>query len=120
MSEQTTKTAKLPDAITTASAWLGADMACDPDAWLYTLTAEDVRDLEAAATHFQGLGIDIGEISKQTFPLTTFADHLDGLKRILLSGVGLEVLRGLWPRGAGGFAPRPPGYLGKEKAGPGL
>lgn len=95
MSEQTTKTAKLPDAITTASAWLGADMACDPDAWLYTLTAEDVRDLEAAATHFQGLGIDIGEISKQTFPLTTFADHLDGLKRILLSGVGLEVLRGL-------------------------
>lgn len=28
--------------------------------WLYTLTTEGVRDLEAAATHFPSLGIDIG------------------------------------------------------------
>ena len=95
MSVQTIQKAQLPDAITKPSAWLGADMACNPDAWLYQLTPDDVRELEAAATHFQSLGIDIGEISKETFPLTTFGHHIAGLKQTLLSGVGLEVLRGL-------------------------
>ena len=95
MSEQTIQNAQLPDAIKKPSAWLGADMARNPDAWLYQLTVEDVRDLESAATHFQSLGIDVGEISRETFPLTTFSVHIAGLKQILLSGVGLEVLRGL-------------------------
>ena len=95
MSAQTIQKAQLPDAITKPSAWLGADMACNPDAWFYQLTVEDVRDLESAATHFQSLGIDVGEISRETFPLTTFSVHIAGLKQILLSGVGLEVLRGL-------------------------
>ena len=95
MSAQTIQKAQLPDVITKPSAWLGSDMVRNPDAWLYQLTVEDVRDLESAATHFQSLGIDVGEISRETFPLTTFSVHIAGLKQILLSGVGLEVLRGL-------------------------
>ena len=95
MSVLTIQKTQLPDAITKPSAWLGADMARNPDAWLYQLTSDDVHELEAAATHFQNLGIDIGEISKETFPLTTFGVHIAGLKQTLLSGVGLEVLRGL-------------------------
>ena len=95
MSAQTIQKAQLPDAITKPSAWLGADMACNPDAWFYQLTVEDVRDLESAAIHFQSLGIDVGEISRETFPLATFGAHIAGLKQTLLSGVGLEVLRGL-------------------------
>ena len=95
MSAQTIQKAQLPDAITKPSAWLGADMACNPDAWFYQLTVEDVRDLESAAIHFQSLGIDVGEISRETFPLATFGVHIAGLKQTLLSGVGLEVLRGL-------------------------
>ena len=95
MSAQTIQKAQLPDAITKPSAWLGADMACNPDAWFYQLTVEDVRDLESAAIHFQSLGIDVGEISRKTFPLATFGVHIAGLKQTLLSGVGLEVLRGL-------------------------
>ena len=95
MSAQTIQKAQLPDAITKPSAWLGSDMVRNPDAWLYQLTVEDVRDLESAATHFQSLGIDVGEISRETFPLATFGVHIAGLKQTLLSGVGLEVLRGL-------------------------
>ena len=95
MSAQTIQKAQLPDAITKPSAWLGADMACNPDAWFYQLAVEDVRDLESAAIHFQSLGIDVGEISIETFPLATFGVHIAGLKQTLLSGVGLEVLRGL-------------------------
>jgi len=95
MSVLTNHDAQLPDEIAKPSAWLGTDMARNRDAWLYQLTSDDVRELEAAAAHFQSLGIDIGEISKETFPLTTFGDHIAGLKQTLLSGVGLEVLRGL-------------------------
>ena len=95
MPDQANGNATRPETISKPSAWLGADMAHNPDAWLYQLTADDVRDLEAAATHFQSLGLDVGEISKETFPLATFGEHISGLKHTLLSGVGLEVLRGL-------------------------
>ena len=95
MSYHINQSVQLPNAIKKPSAWLGADMSRNPDAWLYQLTADDVGDLEASATHFQSLGIDVGEISKETFPLSTFGKHIASLKQTLLSGVGLEVLRGL-------------------------
>jgi len=95
MSYHINQSVQLPNAIKKPSAWLGADMSRNPDAWLYQLTADDVGDLEVSATHFQSLGIDVGEISKETFPLAMFGEHIAGLKQTLLSGVGLEVLRGL-------------------------
>jgi len=95
MSGHINQNVQLPNAIKKPSAWLGADMSRNPDAWLYQLTADDVGDLEASASHFQSLGTDVGEISKKTFPLTTFGEHIAELKQTLLSGVGLKVLRGL-------------------------
>ncbi len=89
------KPAALPDTITGPSAWLGVDMAAAPETWLYDLTTDDISDLEAAATHFQTLGLDVGEISVESFPLKTFNAHIEKLRQTLLSGVGLEVLRGL-------------------------
>jgi len=85
----------LPAKITGPSAWLGRDMLNSPDIWLYRLSTEDVVDLENAAKHFLGLGRDVGEITKETFPLTTFSDHVQGLSHKILNGVGVEVLRGL-------------------------
>lgn len=38
--------------------------------------------------------LDLGQISKETFPLTTFSEHLLELGDKLLEGVGFEVLRG--------------------------
>ncbi len=85
----------LPNAITGPSAWLGKEMISNPDAWLYQLTAADIADLENAAQHFLSLNCDIGEITKETFPLNTFLSHIDELSEKLLNGVGVEVLRGL-------------------------
>ncbi|MDH3991111.1 MAG: TauD/TfdA family dioxygenase, partial [Gammaproteobacteria bacterium] len=70
-------------------------MLSSPDVWLYQLSAEDVVDLESAAQHFLSLGHDVGEITKETFPLTTFSDHVLELRHKILNGVGFEVLRGL-------------------------
>lgn len=87
--------ASLPAHITSRSAWLGKDMRDSPDKWLYSLTPEDISDLEQAAEHFLATGQDIGEIALQTFPLTTFARHTENLKQCLLNGTGVEVIRGL-------------------------
>ena len=85
----------LPQCLTGPSAWLGKDMARNTQAWLYRLTTEDIVDLEKAANFFLSLDIDVGEITKDTFPLTTFLPHIDRLSKTLLRGVGVQVLRGL-------------------------
>mgnify|MGYP000158442693 CR=1 FL=1 len=85
----------LPGAFTGPSAWLGKDMVNTQDAWLYHLTDADIGDLETAARHFQNLGLNVGEITAETFPLATFGAHITQIREKLLSGVGFEVLRGL-------------------------
>ncbi|MCH8265129.1 MAG: TauD/TfdA family dioxygenase [Proteobacteria bacterium] len=70
-------------------------MRKDPSQWFYQLTAEDVEDLENAARHYLSLARDIGEITQEEFPLNHFQQHLRNLKEKLLTGVGVELIRGL-------------------------
>lgn len=70
-------------------------MVAQPERWLVTLTPEDIADLHQAATHFLSLGKNIGEISSEDFPLTSFAAHLADLRHSLIHGHGVEVIRGL-------------------------
>jgi len=90
-----TSPGELPASLTSPSAWLGSDMRERPEAWLYKLTLEDIADLENAAEQFLKLNIDVGEITKETFPLTTFSKHIDLLSQSLSSGTGVKVFRGL-------------------------
>ena len=85
----------LPDKLTGPSAWVGREMAGNPDRWLYRLDEADIADLEQAAEHFLGLGRDVGEITREDFPLQRFTGHLEELRRTMREGVGVEVLRGL-------------------------
>ena len=70
-------------------------MRNNPDTWLYTLNQDDIQDLEQAANSFLALRQDVGTITKASFPLTSFHRHLKTLNDVLLTGVGLEVIRGL-------------------------
>ena len=85
----------LPEKLTGPAAWIGADMAADPDQWLTELTSDEIADLENAAEHFATTGKDIGEITAGDFPLQAFAHHIPRLKQKLLHGNGVEVIRGL-------------------------
>ena len=85
----------LPERFDGPSAWIGSDLAQTPGAWLYALSADDIGELETAASHFLSLNRDIGEITARDFPLPQFATHLAALKDKLLNGIGVEVLRGL-------------------------
>ena len=81
--------------ITGPAAWMGKDMAQHTEFWLRQLSAKNIADLEHAAKHFLSLNKDIGEITKQDFPVGDFADDLKNLQHKLPHGVGVEVLRGL-------------------------
>jgi hypothetical protein len=84
-----------PSPIAGPAAWVGADMARDPGAWLVELAPVDIAELEAAAQHYLSLGRDVGEITAADFPLGPFAQRLRALRSKLVHGVGVEVLRGL-------------------------
>lgn len=91
----TSTLASLPEHFSGPSAWLSKDMVEHPEKWLYTLSEQDILDIESAADHFQNQNIDVGSISKETFPLTSFNKHLQLLHDKILTGVGIEVIRGL-------------------------
>lgn len=95
MQETSKQPGALPECITAPSAWLGNEMRDNPAAWLYSLSPENIAELENAAQHFLSLGLDVGEITKESFPLGAFSEHLHAMKHCLLSGTGVEVLRGL-------------------------
>ncbi|MDG2340656.1 MAG: TauD/TfdA family dioxygenase [Paracoccaceae bacterium] len=84
-----------PSRINGPTAWIGSELQNRSDDWLTILTVRDIADIENAARHFLTLGRDIGEVTKQDFPLGDFATQLEILKQTLLSGRGFEVLRGL-------------------------
>jgi hypothetical protein len=84
-----------PGPIDIPSAWRGEDMAAHPERWLVELTSDDIAELEQAAEAFLATTPEIGQISKEHFPLPRFGAHLAELKRKLITGIGFEVIRGL-------------------------
>ena len=84
-----------PGPIGIPSAWRGEDMAANPDRWLMRLSAGEIAELERAAKSFLATTKEIGEITKEKFPLPGFGAHLSRLKERLIHGIGFEVIRGL-------------------------
>lgn len=70
-------------------------MAEYPERWLVHLSSRDIEDIEQAAHHYLELDKDIGEITADNFPLEHFDKHLQHLRKKLINGAGVEVLRGL-------------------------
>src|SRR5688500_3250953 len=62
------------------SAWRGEEMAAQADRWLVQLTSEEIAELEQAARSYLATTKEIGEITKEKFPLPTFGAHLAELK----------------------------------------
>ncbi|MEH6359458.1 MAG: TauD/TfdA family dioxygenase [Amylibacter sp.] len=81
--------------ITGPASWLGPDMAATPEIWLRYLTIDEIAELETAAKHFLALGKDVGEITKEDFPLPHLSHDINALREKLLNDVGVEVFRGL-------------------------
>ncbi len=87
--------AELPAKLNGSSAWLGSQLQQTPDKWLHPLSAPEIQDLENAANHFLTLDKDIGQITKNDFPLKKFNTYLGLLSNTILQGIGVGIIRGL-------------------------
>jgi hypothetical protein len=88
--------------------WRGPELAAQPSRWRHTLTPGELSELAAAAAACAGR--DLATVTRADVPLTgALGARLAAVRRELLSGTGLFLLRGLpvqaWgvPRAAAAF-----------------
>jgi len=85
----------LPEAFDGPAAWVAEGMSSSDQNWLLELDQTVIDELEFAAKSFLATGKGIGDITKADFPLPKFSFQLNKVKRKLLHGNGVEVIRGL-------------------------
>ncbi len=85
----------LPTSLDGPAAWSSQDMLDDKQQWLTHLSVSEIEELESAACAYLKSGKDIGEICAQSFVLPQLSATLAELRRDLLEGHGVRLLRGL-------------------------
>lgn len=78
----------MPERFEGPSAWIGSDLAGQPDVWRHALTGNEIREPIRAAERYLSTGRGIGEIDAREFPLPEFGAEVGAMKRELLAGVG--------------------------------
>src|SRR5258708_4009745 len=76
-----------------AAAWTPEDLR-DVESWSYRLTAGDGTELVRAAESVRENGISLEKINRTNFPLDTVGKILADVRRELLEGRGIVMLRG--------------------------
>ncbi|KAM0806682.1 hypothetical protein AB5N19_07019 [Seiridium cardinale] len=83
-----------PEQLTGDLVWEGDSIAEKYD-WIFVLNESHLEEIDRAVQHFKSLGLPIGHISADTFPLPTLRPELRRLSAELHSGHGFFVIRGL-------------------------
>lgn len=85
----------LPPVQTDSSAWLGPEMATQPETWQWSWNQEEISELEQAAAPLVKQEVEIGQIQQKDFPLAKLGPKLAALRRELIQGKGFALLKGL-------------------------
>ena len=78
-------------------AWTGAEMAARDD-WIYTLSAAEIGELEAAVAATVDRGLAIMAVGKNDFPLPGLGPRLAAVQEEILDGRGFVLFRGIDPK----------------------
>ena len=74
--------------------WTGEELARAND-WVFELAPSDIAEIDAAIAVVESRGLDIMDIGIADFPLPTLDAKLASVKRQLIDGRGVALLRGL-------------------------
>jgi hypothetical protein len=85
--------AKAMEPVVDPAAWT-PDMLADIESFTYRLNARDADELVAGTAAFRRHGVPIEEVRRDNFPLAGFAAVLADVKRELIEGRGIIMLRG--------------------------
>ncbi|KAH9909522.1 Clavaminate synthase-like protein [Xylariomycetidae sp. FL2044] len=83
-----------PAQLTGDLVWEGSTVGDKYD-WTYVLSDAQLAELDHATEHFKSLGVPIGHLTQENFPLPTLHDELRRLSGELHNGHGFFVIRGL-------------------------
>jgi TfdA family taurine catabolism dioxygenase TauD len=72
----------------------GPDDLRDVSRWSYVLGKSDAAELESAVAAVRRAGISLTEVTQENFPLGAFGETLREVRRELLDGRGIVMLRG--------------------------
>ncbi|MEZ5818180.1 MAG: TauD/TfdA family dioxygenase [Hyphomicrobiaceae bacterium] len=81
--------------VTGPQAWYGHELHSHRDEWCHTWTTAEVAEIEAATAEALAQGREILDITRQDFPLPTVSRRLADVRKYLLDGPGLFLLRDL-------------------------
>ena len=82
----------VPEPLERRCEWRREDLAGN---YVFELTAEHVRELDAALGHAESRTDDVLEITRDDFPLPTLGPELAGVTEELINGRGVVLLRGV-------------------------
>ncbi|KAH7171721.1 hypothetical protein DER46DRAFT_592572 [Fusarium sp. MPI-SDFR-AT-0072] len=83
-----------PKQLTGDLVWEGDSVGQTYD-WTYKLSEDQLGEIDQALQHFKGLGLSLGHISAETFPLPNLHTELRKLSDELHKGHGFFVIRGV-------------------------
>ncbi|KAL4789768.1 hypothetical protein BDV19DRAFT_382873 [Aspergillus venezuelensis] len=83
-----------PRELSSDLAWDGKELAKVYD-WNYHLTEDDLKEVERALEHFKALGVPLGQVSQETFPLPRLHETLRSISKEVHQGRGFKVIRGV-------------------------
>lgn len=83
-----------PGPITGPAAWLGEEMASNPDRWIYTFDDQDLAEIDTAIHGATSAGINLADLTPETFVLKRLGDRLKDTLREVTEGRGFVMFRG--------------------------
>lgn len=83
-----------PSFIESPADWRGPDISRRDD-WIHVLSADEVKEIEAAVRGARAAGLDISQIERDNFPLPRFARVAEHALEELENGCGMFLVRGV-------------------------
>jgi hypothetical protein len=84
-----------PGRLDIPAAWIGSEMSAVPERWHWTLSREELAELEHAARNYLSGPGDLTLMTSANFRIPILALKLAKLRNALIHGIGFEVISGL-------------------------
>ncbi len=86
---------QLPPFQKTPAAWYGPELAANESRWIYHLSDEEAAALKNVAAQFLENNLALADLNADTFPVPVLKPKLAQIRKELLNGCGVVLLRGL-------------------------
>ena len=84
-----------PAPLSLPSAWKGAELQKHPDTWMYELNQADLEEIQNAVLLVSQDSLALEEVTRDSFPLPTLGKKVEAWRQTIMTGTGVQVVKGL-------------------------